>query len=134
MNAAPHLVRVTVLWDYIVIVHNFVYQTLFFYIGKFFVIFPMNNYREYVSTGAGGAQTHRSLGYHLLHLQILRPRAVSFPHVVQISCRKLGYSSCHFKTRHDKMHCCIKCPQILQVKTLLPTYTAFTSRIHNKIL
>ena len=30
MNAAPHLVRVTVLWDYIVIVHNFVYQKLFF--------------------------------------------------------------------------------------------------------
>ena len=44
MNAEPHWVRVTVLWDYIVIVHNFVYQTLFFYKGS--VIFPMHNYRE----------------------------------------------------------------------------------------
>ena len=31
-------------------------------------------------------------------------------------------------------HCCIKCPQNLQVKTLLQTYTAFTCRIYNKIL
>ena len=30
-------------------------------------------------------------------------------------------------------HCCIKCPQILQAKTLLQKYTAFTCRIYNKI-
>ena len=32
------------------------------------------------------------------------------------------------------VHCCIKCPQILQVKTLLQMYTAFTCMIYNKIL
>ena len=32
------------------------------------------------------------------------------------------------------MHCCIKCPQNLQVKTLLQTYTAITCRIYNEIL
>ena len=32
------------------------------------------------------------------------------------------------------LHCCIKCPQILQVKTLLQTYAAFTFIIYNKIL
>ena len=32
------------------------------------------------------------------------------------------------------VHCCIKCPQNLQVKTLLQRYTAFTCRIHNEIL
>ena len=32
------------------------------------------------------------------------------------------------------LHCCIKCPQNLQLKTLLQTYTAFTCRNHNKIL
>jgi hypothetical protein len=32
------------------------------------------------------------------------------------------------------MHCCIKCPQNLQVKTLLQMYTAFTCRIYNEIL
>ena len=32
------------------------------------------------------------------------------------------------------VHCCIKCPQNLQVKTLLQTYTAFTCRIYNEIL
>ena len=31
-------------------------------------------------------------------------------------------------------HCCIKCPQNVQVKTLLQTYTAFTCRIYNEIL
>ena len=30
------------------------------------------------------------------------------------------------------VHCCIKCPQNLQVKTLLQMYTAFTSRIYMK--
>ena len=33
-----------------------------------------------------------------------------------------------------QMHCCIKCPQNLQVKTLLQMYTAFTCRIYNEIL
>ena len=32
------------------------------------------------------------------------------------------------------IHCCIKCPQNLQLKTLLQKYTAFTCRNHNKIL
>ena len=32
------------------------------------------------------------------------------------------------------VHCCIKCAQIIQVKTLLQPYTAFTCRFHNKIL
>ena len=32
------------------------------------------------------------------------------------------------------LHCCIKCPQNLQLKTLLQTYTAFTWRNYNKIL
>ena len=32
------------------------------------------------------------------------------------------------------LHCCIKCPQNLEVKTLLQTYTAFTCRIYNEIL
>ena len=32
------------------------------------------------------------------------------------------------------LHYCIKCPQNLQVKTLLQTYTAFTCRIYNEIL
>ena len=35
-------------------------------------------YRECVSTGAAGAQTCRSLGHHLLHPQILRPRALFY--------------------------------------------------------
>ena len=30
------------------------------------------------------------------------------------------------------IHCCIKCSQILKVKTLLQTYTAFTCRLYNK--
>ena len=34
----------------------------------------------------------------------------------------------------EKMHCCIKCPQNIQVKTLLEMDTAFTSRIYNEIL
>ena len=34
----------------------------------------------------------------------------------------------------QKLHCCIKCPQNLQLKTLLQTYTAFTWRNYNKIL
>ena len=33
---------------------------------------PKNGCREYVSMGAAGAQTRRSLGHHLLHPQILR--------------------------------------------------------------
>ena len=32
------------------------------------------------------------------------------------------------------MHCCKKCPQNLQVKTLLQTHTTFTCRIYNEIL
>ena len=32
------------------------------------------------------------------------------------------------------LHCCIKCPQNLQLKTLLQTYTAFTCGNYNKIL
>ena len=32
------------------------------------------------------------------------------------------------------LHCCIKCPQNLQVQTLLQMYTAFPCRIYNKIL
>ena len=34
---------------------------------------------------------------------------------------------------HNTLHCCIKCPQNLQVKTLLQMYTAFTCRIYNEI-
>ena len=33
---------------------------------------------------------------------------------------------------HQILHCCIKCSQILQVKPLLQTYTAFTYRIDNE--
>ena len=32
------------------------------------------------------------------------------------------------------VHCCIKCPQNLQVNTFLQTYTAFICRIYNEIL
>ena len=32
------------------------------------------------------------------------------------------------------LHCCIKCPQNIQVKTFLQTCTAFTCRIYNEIL
>ena len=35
-------------------------------------------YREFVSMGASGAQTCRSLGHHLLHLQILRLLVILF--------------------------------------------------------
>ena len=34
----------------------------------------------------------------------------------------------------QSIHCCIKCHQNLQVKTLLQTYTAFISKIYNEIL
>ena len=33
-----------------------------------------------------------------------------------------------------EVHCCVKCPQNLQLKTLLRMYTAFTCRNNNKIL
>ena len=77
--------------------------------------------------GCRGCTNPQIFGISLLHLQILRHRAVSFPHVVQISCRKLGYSSCHFKTRHDKMNTdqTTYCVQTIQVS--LPT-SSQTSR------
>ena len=34
--------------------------------------------RQYISTGAAGARTPRSLGHHLLHPLILRPRALFY--------------------------------------------------------
>ena len=36
--------------------------------------------------------------------------------------------------QHFDLHCFIKCPQNLQAKTLLQTYTAFICRIYNEIL
>ena len=41
-------------------------------VGQSFFNNLSSNRRECVSTGAAGAQTRRSLGYHLLHLLILR--------------------------------------------------------------
>ena len=38
---------------------------------------------ECVSTGAAGAQTHRSLGHHLLHLLILRLLVLCAPAVLR---------------------------------------------------
>ena len=40
---------------------------------------------------------------------------------------------CSKAKQSRSLHCCIKCPQNLQVKTLLQTYTAFTCRIYNEI-
>ena len=41
---------------------------------------------------------------------------------------------CSKAKQSRSLHCCIKCPQNIQEKTLLQTYTAFTCRIYNKIL
>ena len=40
--------------------------------------FSLHSSRECVSTGAEGARTRRSLGHHLLHPHILRPRALFY--------------------------------------------------------
>jgi hypothetical protein len=49
--------------------------------------------------------------------------------LLQKIVKVLDNKSCCYLT-----HCCIKCPQNLQVKTLLQTYTAFTCRIYKEIL
>ena len=37
-------------------------------------------------------------------------------------------------SEHIIIHCYIKCPQILQVKTLLQPYTALTCRVYNEMI
>ena len=57
---------------------------------------------------------------------------IRFNHIAQIG-KKMWFQRNSTNVDLDT-HCCIKCPQNLQVKTLLQKYTAFTCRIYNKIL
>ena len=57
---------------------------------------------------------------------------IRFNHIAQIG-KKMWFQRNSTNVDLDT-HCCIKCPQNLQVKTLLQKYTAFTCRIYNETL
>ena len=55
---------------------------------------------------------------------------------IKAGCLKINFKTWYWEIASKdydllqlNLHCCIKCPQNLQVKTLLQTYTAFTCRI-----
>ena len=75
------------------------------------------------------------LGYALYCIQINYIAKMHYGYLDSCCITTYLHSFMRHRAKSSKyIHCCIKCPQNLQVKTLLQMYTAFTCRIYNEIL